>query len=70
MSQLLPPHNVRRVTPRVCAMCRDFRYDPSGYWECLRTYGNEQLAPIGDTCDGRQYETTCDRWQKYKEQFL
>lgn len=63
-ANLKRPQNVRHVIPHVCAMCNEFRYG-DGSWECLRSdFG---LTVAGDTGDGKQYETTCDRWRSYRE---
>lgn len=53
------PKRVRHVIPHVCAMCRSFSYG-DGSWECQRS--DSALTVAGDTGDGKQYETTCDRW--------
>lgn len=51
----LPPKNVHKIIPRVCATCVSI-VTGVGYFECSR--GVVEF----DTGDGEVWFTTCDRW--------
>ncbi len=49
----------RRYRPHTCGYCRHFNSE-SGWWECAE---DPERAP-GDTGEGYQHETTCERWKR------
>lgn len=54
--KLLPPKNLRRVDPRVCATCKHLIVT-DGFAICSRPNGFS-----GDAGDMEHWLNTCDRW--------